>query len=268
MSDQSVNTEDNKDSINNTLVVSITLCIVCSVIVSTAAVVLQPAKRANQQLEIQRNVVQAGGLLREGATVAEAFSSVQTRIVDLSTGQFTDEINVETFDQFKSSRDPDLSRELSRQEDIATIKRLERFAKVYIVEEQEQIKKVILPVRGYGLWSTMFGYLALDGDANTVSGISFYEHGETPGLGGEIDNPRWKSQWPGKKIYTQDGDVAFNLVKVRAAQGSDQANYQVDSLSGATLTSRGVSNLVKFWLGDKGFEKFLTNLRNGDLNNG
>ena len=125
------------------------------------------------------------------------------------------------------------------------------------------LDRIILPVHGYGLWSTLYGFIALQSDANTVAGIGFYEHGETPGLGGEVDNPRWKSQWPGKQVY-RDGEAAIALAKGGVDSSSPDAQWRVDGLSGATLTSRGVTNLVQFWLGENGFKPFLNKLKTGD----
>ena len=150
---------------------------------------------------------------------------------------------------------------LSTDKDIASIKRQAKIAKVYLVENGGQIDKIILPIHGYGLWSTLYGFMALEGDGNTVAGLGFYEHAETPGLGGEVDNPRWKKQWTGKRVY-KDGRVALRLVK----GGADRTDaYGVDALSGATITSRGVDNLVEFWLSDTGFKPFLDNVRQGRI---
>ena len=84
---------------------------------------------------------------------------------------------------------------------------------------------------------------------------------ETPGLGGEIDNPTWKAQWVDKKIYDKDGSVQLHVVKGVADKSSPQAVYQVDGLSGATLTVNGVTDLVQYWLGDDGFKKALERLQ-------
>ena len=130
-------------------------------------------------------------------------------------------------------------------------------------DPQGDIDKIILPIRGYGLWSTLYGFIALEADGNTVAGLGFYEHGETPGLGGEVDNPRWKAVWPGKQVY-RDGEVAIALIKGAVDTSSANAPWQVDGLAGATLTARGVTNLVQFWLGENGFEPFLNNLKSGE----
>jgi Na+-transporting NADH:ubiquinone oxidoreductase subunit C len=132
---------------------------------------------------------------------------------------------------------------------------------VYLVEGEQGIERIILPVHGYGLWSTLYGFIALESDLNTVAGLGFYEHAETPGLGGEVDNPRWKAVWSGKQVYPQgSSEPAIGLIKGKALAANV---HDIDGLAGATLTSNGVTNLVKFWLGENGFAPFLTNLKAG-----
>lgn len=157
-----------------------------------------------------------------------------------------------------------MSEALTTKQDLAKISRREQYAVVYLVQNpQGNIEKLILPIRGYGLWSTLYGFIALESDGNTIAGLGFYEHGETPGLGGEIDNPRWKAFWPGKQVY-RDGEVEIGLVKGTVDVAAVDAPWEVDGLAGATLTSKGVTNLVHFWLGKNGFEPFLNNLRAGE----
>lgn len=249
------------DTIKKTITVALLLCVVCSVIVSTAAVMLKPAQVANKALDFKRNILLAAGLLEEGVSVDEQFKQVTTKLVDFESGKFTTAVDVDSYDQRKAAKDPALSVNLSGDEDLAKISRQEKYAKVYLVENNGQLEKIILPIKGYGLWSTLYGFLALEADTNTVVGLGFYEHAETPGLGGEVDNPRWKALFPGKKVYAADGSVALTIVKGSAAPDSA---HDIDGLSGATLTSKGVDNLIKFWLGEKGYASFLTNLRNGE----
>jgi len=252
------------DSTVKTLVVAFSLSIVCAIFVSTAAVVLQPAQEINKTLDRKRNILAAAGMLEEGKSVEEQFSQVSTRLVDLRTGKFVEDMDPQDYDQRKAAKDPKASTSLSDEEDIANIGRREDYSLVYVVQDPSgELEKIILPVRGYGLWSTMYGFIALEQDANTVAGLGFYEHGETPGLGGEVDNPRWKAMWPGKQVY-RDGDVELGLIKGSVDPESDSAAWQVDGLAGATLTSRGVTNLVHFWLGENGFEPFLNNLQAGE----
>ncbi len=253
-----------KDGIGRTLLVAFALCIVCSVVVSTAAVSLKPAQEANKSLDRKRNILAAAGMLEEGRSVEEQFARISTRVVDLRTGEFTDAVDPAGYDQRKAAKDPAMSRALEAGEDIAGLGRREDYAVVYLVEDDAgNVDKIILPVHGKGLWSTLYGFMALEHDANTVVGLGFYEHGETPGLGGEVDNPRWKALWPGKQVYRAD-EVALHLIKGSVDPASENAPWQVDGLSGATLTARGVTNLVQFWLGENGYQPFLENLKQGE----
>lgn len=252
------------DSIGKTLIVAFSLSIVCAIFVSTAAVMLKPVQEVNKSLDRKRSILAAAGMLQEGKSIEEQFAQVSTRVVDLRTGKFTDDVDAQEYDQRKAAKDPARSEKLSAGEDLAKISRREDYSLVYVVEGQEgQLEKIILPIHGYGLWSTLYGYIALESDGNTVAGLGFSDHGETPGLGGEVDNPRWKAHWPGKKVY-RDGEVELGLIKGSVDPDSANAPWQVDGLAGATLTSRGVTNLVHFWLGENGFEPFLNNLNAGE----
>lgn len=257
----------NKDSVKGTLLVALVLCIVCSVFVSTAAVLLKPMQESNAELDMKRNVLMAGGLLDPDnvgrRAVEEAFENVSVRYVDLSTGTFTDEAPAGGSGR-AAAKIPSASEKLTPEQDIAKIIRRENVKEVYMVERDGQLEKIILPVRGYGLWGQLYGFLALQADLETIAGLGFYEHKETPGLGGEVDNPNWKAQWVGKEAYDEDGDVAISVIKGSVDSNSPKAKYQVDGLSGATLTSKGVDNLVEFWLGSEGFGPFLKNLKAGE----
>ncbi len=254
----------NKDGVSRTLVTALALCLVCSVIVSAAAVLLKPLQEANKTLDRKRNILAAAGMLDESKTVEEQFAEISTRVVDLRTGKFSDDVDPEKYNQKKAAKNSAMSLKLTAEQDLAKIGRREHYAVVYLVESAPgEYDKIILPVRGYGLWSTLYGFVALEADGNTIAGMGFYDHGETPGLGGEVDNPRWKSQWPGKEVY-KDGSVAIGLIKGAVNPQGAQALWQIDGLSGATLTSKGVTNLVQFWLGQDGFQTFLNNLKSGE----
>lgn len=259
----------NNDSIKKTLTVAFLLCLVCSIVVSMSAILLRPAQEANKALDLKKSILAAAGLLEEGKSVEELFEKIETRVVDLDTGLFTDAVSAESFDQRKSAKNPDLSERLDSDSDLAKILRREKYSLVYLVRgddsENSEINTIILPIRGYGLWSTLYGFIALQADANTVVGLGFYEHAETPGLGGEVDNPRWKAMWPDKKIYNSDGDIAIEIIKGVVNPESTDSEHQIDGLSGATLTSKGVHNLLNFWLDQDGFKPFLDNLRTGEI---
>lgn len=255
----------NQQTAKYTITVTLIMCLVASVLVASAAVLLKPVQAANKTLDFKTNVLKIAGIYNPDQTVEEQFKKVEVKIVDLQSGKFTDAItDVDKFDQRASSKNPELSEKLSAEDDIAKLIRREKFAKVFLVNDENGLAKVILPIRGYGLWSTMSGFVALDKDLNTVIGFGFYEQLETPGLGGEVDNPKWKQLWVGKKVYSESGDVKIEVIKGHVDSETPDAEHKVDGLSGATLTSNGVRNLVKYWMGDSGFKPFLTNLKNGD----
>lgn len=249
-----------KETVGYTVTVAFLVCLVCAIVVSVAAVSLRSTQKLNAELDMKTNILAAASLLEPGKTVEESFEQIETRVINLETGAFADDIDPATFDQRKAAGDPARSQALD--DDPAGIIRQEDHSLVYIVRDaQGGVDKVILPIRGYGLWSTLYGFVALESDLNTIAGLGFYEHGETPGLGGEVDNPKWKSQWPGKQVYDDSG-VEITVTKAGVAKADNP--YQVDGLSGATLTTRGVDNFVKFWLGERGFQPFLQNLAAGE----
>jgi Na+-transporting NADH:ubiquinone oxidoreductase subunit C len=256
----------NVNSVANTIKIALILCAICSVVISGAAVILKPMQTANQILDRNKNILIAAGMydpvVNTNADVSAMFQRFNARIVDLDTGTYLSDEDLQrlgldplTYTENAARNDPDLSDALSGEEDVANIRRRVRYATVYTIDSADGgYESVVLPVSGYGLWGIMYGYLALEGDGNTVKGIGFYDHKETPGLGGEISNPRWQAQWPGKQIYGSEQDVAFQVVK-----GGGESNNQVDALAGATLTSRGVENMIMFWLGESGFGRFINN---------
>ena len=259
------------DTITKTLGVTLGLSLACSVLVSSAAVFLKPTQVENQLLDLQKNVLAISGLEKEpqamsSAEIMERFKDVTPKLVDIKTGQYYSgsDIDPETYSQQNAAKDPAQSTALKAGEDVAGIFRQANIAKIYEVVEQGKVKTVILPIHGRGLWSTLYGYIALEDDLKTVSGFGFYSHAETPGLGGEVDNAKWKASWIGKAVYGDDGQVKVKVIKGAVDPSSPNAIYEVDGLSGATLTSVGVSNLVQFWLGKNGFGPFLANLKKGE----
>ncbi len=254
----------NRESVSRTIIVALLVCLVCSIVVSVAAVSLKPVQVTNQLLDKQRNILLIAGLLEEGSSIPEQFEKITPRLVDLRTGEFSDAMDPLAYNQQDAARDQNLSRALEAHEDVASIRRREHYATVYMVENEEGIETIILPIHGYGLWSTLYGFIALEGDLNTIRGLGFYQHGETPGLGGEVDNPRWRELWQGNLVYTDDGEVGVQIVKGTVDGSDPRRQYKVDGLAGATLTSRGVEHLVRFWMGDTGFRSFLENLKSGE----
>jgi Na+-transporting NADH:ubiquinone oxidoreductase subunit C len=166
------------------------------------------------------------------------------------------DVDPTAFDQRAEASNSETGRDAP--ENNAGLMRLPFRALVYELRDGDELDLVVLPVEGLGLWSTLYGFLALDADLETIRGLTFYEHGETPGLGGEVDNPRWKSLWPGRKTGV-GAEPLIEVIRGRAGP-TDEDPFRVDGLSGATMTSRGVTNLLRFWLGDDGFRAYLARL--------
>jgi len=252
-----------RDSIQNTFIVATGVCVFWSVLVSTAAVGLRERQEANKVEERKRNILKAAGLYDETVPLDEAFKQVEAQIVDLETGEFVDKATVdpEQFDQRKAAKDPDLGIEIKSEDDLAGIKRREKYSFVYRIMKGDEVDQVVLPINGKGLWSTLYGFIALDNDMQKIRGITFYEHAETPGLGGEVDNESWKKKWVNQLAFDDDGNVRIEVIRGAVDQSRPEAVHQVDGIAGATLTARGVSNLVQYWLGENGFGPFLQKQR-------
>lgn len=244
------------------------ICLVCSVVVSLSAVALKDIQDANAILDRQKKVLAVAGLIKDGAEVSaddvqRIFeTSIRARVVDLDTGEYAEGVDPTAYDQQRALKDPALSEPAP--DNRAGIARLPKMALVYlVVGADEDIEEIVLPIEGKGLWSTLYGFLALAPDTTTIKGITFYQHGETPGLGGEVDNPSWKALWTGRQAYDETWETAIQVLK-GAAGPVDEDPHSVDGLSGATLTARGVSELVRFWLGEHGFGPYLESFRNAE----
>ena len=262
------------DSTKKTLLVALGVCFVASILVSTAAVGLKPRQENNKKLDLLKNILSAGNLYEEGIDIDKTYKeNISAEIIDLKTGevvpeeQHDAECNVDNFNVITMASSSEWGEDIPAKSDIAGIKRMPRAMVVYTVKNSDdKVDKYILPIYGKGLWSTLYGFVALDKDLHTIEGFTFYQHGETPGLGGEVDNPKWKAQWIGKQAYDKDGNLKIEVIKGIVDRSSDNAKYQIDGLSGATLTTRGVNNLVRFWLSKKGYGPFIDKLKGG--NNG
>ncbi len=246
-----------KNSIANTIKVATGVCLVAAVIVSTAAVTLRPHQEENRNAFRQLNVLQAAGMYEPGMDVGSAFERIERRFIEFSSGEYVELDS--SFDPIRAARDPARSRTLD--EDPAGIGRQARYGEVFLARNADgELTRVIFPVHGYGLWSTMYGFIALEPDLNTIAGISFFEHGETPGLGGEIENPSWQDNWIGTRLRNEQDELVFRVDRGRTPEGVPDADYRIDGLSGATITANGVQAMVRFWFGEQGYAPYLRRL--------
>jgi Na+-transporting NADH:ubiquinone oxidoreductase subunit C len=259
-----------RESIGKTYLVAVVHAIACSLLVSGAAVGLRGWQKANKQLDMKRNILEAAGLYDPDVSVAEAFARIDTRVVDLASGQYADpdRVEPEMFDQRNASADSAQSIAIAAEDDLAGIGRREKYSLVYLVRQEDRVDQIVLPVRGRGLWATMYGYVAVDADLSSVRGITFYEHKETPGLGGEVENPLWRALWVGKQIFSDDGKVAIRVSTVSAGGSDMEARYAVDAVSGATFTMNSVTAMMQYWFGKHAFGPFLDRLRQNGAGDG
>ncbi|MCG8650459.1 MAG: Na(+)-translocating NADH-quinone reductase subunit C [Pirellulales bacterium] len=258
------------NSTSYTLRVAVILCFVCSLGVSAAAVILKPYQEANEKLNQQKNILDATGLALgeygrpaeelDRRQIKELYGWISEKLVTLETGEYNTEEDITKFDAREAAKKPGESIEILNPQFDPGENRRAKVAKVYFVTrpKDSKITQVVLPVHGKGLWGTLWGYLAIKSDLETVQGLTFYEHKETPGLGGEVDSARFKSQWRGRKLFDPKGVPAAMVFKGPAPADNP---YAVDGLSGATITSRGVTNLIRYWVSDDGYGPFLKRLK-------
>jgi len=253
-----------RDSTLYTILFSIVMCVACSILVAVSAVGLASRQAANKAAYRQKNVLLAAGLIKDGqpisnTEVAKMFDEkVQVKLVNLETGDYDESTDAKEYDQIKASSDPTQS--VPAPENSSRISRLPKLAQVFLVMEGDQVSKVVIPVEGYGLWGTLYGFLALEKDTKTIQGITYYDQIETPGLGGEVANPKWKALWHGRLAYNDSWVPEIKVIK-GVAGSPEQDPHHIDGLSGATITSNGVSYMMDFWLGEHGFGPYLKKFR-------
>ena len=251
------------ESITKTIGVAFCVCLICSLVVSFSAVSLRDLQNENKLNDKRIKILQAADIYNPDEEIKDQFLKLETKFVNFETGKLMNtymDFSLEEYDPILATRDSNLSSKVPTSEDIAVIKNRENIGKIFILRNDDySINKLILPIRGYGLWGTLYGYISIENDFNTIAGIEFYDHKETPGLGAEVDNPKWKNLWPGKEIY-QNGEVSLNVIKGKVDNNDKDAQYEIDGLSGATITSRGVTNMIAYWFGESGYSKLFKEL--------
>jgi Na+-transporting NADH:ubiquinone oxidoreductase subunit C len=255
-------------TVRRTLVVALAVCIVCSLLVTTAEVSLREFRYKNKKLDRIGNILTAAGIPANRLSAGRMYAErVRPVLVDLLSGKpvpqsaFNDVLNIDGFDIKKLSRHPEYGMIIAPEADISGLRRVPAFMPVYFILEDGVVTSIVLPIYGHGIWSTIYGFIALDRDLTTVRGFTIYEHGETPGLGGEVDNPRWKSTWKGKQAFDAAGRLRIRVIKGAVDPSQPDAAHQIEGLSGATLTTHGVDKMVRFWLGENGYSALLNGLR-------
>lgn len=255
------------ESLRKTVGMALAVCLVCSSLVSTTVVVLGKLRAENERSTRIHRILLGLDLIERDAAPEGGEDLIEPLLIELETGaevpkeRYAETFTPTDFDIKAMSRDPDYSRELPEDQDLAGIRTIPRYMAVYLFRKSDGAGVYILPVYGSGLYSIMYGYVALRDDLRTIEAITFYEHGETPGLGAEIDNPLWKNKWKGKTAFDDDWNLKIEVVQGRVDASMPNARYHVDGISGATYTTRGVDQLVRFWLGSSGYGPYLNRLR-------
>lgn len=247
------------ETAGRTLGIAAALCVVCSIFVSGAVTVLKPKQTLNAELDFKKNILKSTGLYQEGVDINEVFKQVEPVIVDLDKGEIASDIDTKTYSQDKA--DKEFAEAIAKKDDSAGIKSRAKYQTAYLVKKDGQIDQIVLHIYGKGLWSTMKGFLALDKDTKTVRGFNYYAHAETPGLGGEVDHPKWIAQWPGKVVYDENWKPAIDVLKSYVPENAPHKEHKIDGLTGATLTSVGIEGTFQYWLSENGYGKFLANFR-------
>ncbi len=232
------------------------VCLVCSLMISVAAVGLRERQEFNKALDKKKSVLYACRLAGPGEkltteAIDKRFEGITPKIIELATGAYA--ADVDAFDEETVEKVPAPA-------NASRIQKLPKKVKLYHVMKDGKLDMMVLPISGYGLWGTLYGFLALDADTNTIRGITYYDHIETPGLGAEVDNLKWKNRWPGRKVFDAEWKVVIRVIKGPAGPANEDP-HRVDGLSGATITSRGVTNMLHFWLGENGYGPYLKKLR-------
>ncbi len=256
------------DSTRYTVLFAAAISVACALVVAASAVGLRERQQTNALLYQQKNVLLAAGLIdpEEDLSRQEILDSfernIRVRVIDLKSGELVpeDKFDAKTYDQRKARKDPALS--FKAPDNPAGVARLPNYATVYQVVKAQGLEQVVVPIEGMGMWGTMYGFLALDRDGNTVRGLTFYEQKETPGLGAEIASPQWQALWVGRQAYDPNWVPKLGVIKGPAGP-PEKSPHEVDGIAGATITSNGVTRVVRFWLSDDGYAPFLAKMRNG-----
>jgi Na+-transporting NADH:ubiquinone oxidoreductase subunit C len=235
-----------RDSPRNALLAVFLTALVCSSLVSAAVVLLRPIQLNNQMLERSRNIMQLTGLMAEGEEPGDEeilglYRSLDHRIFNMDSAEFSLDIEPDSFDKRRAVNDPELGLRIPSELDHASLGRRSRYAPVYMVWDGDGLERIILP--------------------NTIAGMTFYEQNETPGLGDQITHRHWLEQWSGRRIFDDRGQIRFRVSESVVEEGSDAAAHQVDALTGATVTGNAVTSLIHYWFGPHGYQPFLEQLR-------
>ncbi len=226
----------NKDSSGFTFGFAAVTVVIVAVFLSLAAIGLSPYQQKNVRTEKMQNILGSVGIISTPKEAEKLFNQfIKEQLVLDSKGKPVTG-NISAFDI-------DLKKELDK---ARTGKADEQLFPLFVYNKEGKTLYVI-PVRGKGLWGPVWGYIAMEGDMNTIHGVSFGHKGETPGLGAEIETEAFQQQFVGKKILDENGN--FVSIKVKKGGAAPDDLHGVDAVSGGTVTSDGVDEMLHRTLG-------------------
>ncbi len=221
-----------KNSSRFTFLFASVMVVVFAVLLAVAAIALGPFQAQNVKLEKMQNILGSIGVQSESKEAEKLFNQyIKEQVVVNSKGEKVTD-GVQAFDI-------DLKKEMDKAKTGDGDKQLFPL----FVFNKDSSYYYIIPVRGKGLWGPIWGYIALKGDMNTVFGASFDHKGETPGLGAEINTEEFEKQFAGKQVFDKTGK--FVSVKVVKGGAAPEDLHGVDAISGGTITSNGVTEMLK-----------------------
>jgi Na+-transporting NADH:ubiquinone oxidoreductase subunit C len=257
-----------RESVARTLLVAGGVALFCSLLVSSAVYWLRPIQRAYETIDRNRAILVAAGLIAADATLTDGeivrqFLRFDVQLVDLDRGEVAaeDDVAARQYDYASAASDLARSRETAAGKDAIGLGRRPLLMPVYVLRDGPIVERIVFPVFGRGMWSTIHAYVGLEGDFFTVAGVDFFDHGETPGIGDRIENPNWTASWRGKRLLDQRGD---RLLRIGGSDNGSRGEESVDAITGATVTVTAVDRIVGYWFGADGYGPFLSTLRATD----
>lgn len=247
------------ESRTKTLIVAFLVAAGATLLLSGATVLLRPIQAQNRAAEAKAQLAAlVAGVPGMTELLEGAGGQLSTVVIDLDRGAAAEGVTPETLPD--ALADGANWSALAPGDDLAGLGRRPDLAQIYLLRAGDTIRLLLLPMAGAGYNGTINAVMALQGDLATVAGFAIIGHQETPGLGARIEEPAWLAQFVGRQTRDERGQLRFAV-----ARGSAGNVHEVDGITGATRTTNGISQMVRFWLGPQGYGPLLEAIRRGDF---
>lgn len=247
------------ESKTKTLVVAFLVSGICAAFVSGATVYLRPIQAANRAAEEAAKITAlVRGIPGMSDVLEQSGGTLSTVVVDLDKGRAARDVTPDTLGSVLAN--PENWSTLDAAEDLAGLGQRPNFVQIFLLRENDEVSVALLPIAGQGYGGRIDAIIAIRGDMNTIAGLAITQHSETPGLGGRIEERSWQASFPGTELRDDSGELRF-----RVARGPSSGVHEVDGITGATRTGRGVTQMVRFWLGPDGYGPLIAAIRRGEF---